>query len=198
MKRYPRPDDEIDEDLWVRVEGYEGLLLILGNAHTHRGRISVWSDALGFSTRISKYDVDMASEKARAWIEGFVAASEPSLSEYYGHDNFADDDPLVERWRRACARFRERGSIGRIKYDPGFAIPPGVPIEPQIWHGGWETTYLWNGTSWELADETASAKDFKRGKACEDDPTCDPQTVEVAPDLWLCPECGQMPHLRGD
>lgn len=36
MRRFPRPDDEIGEDLWVRVEGAEGLRLILGNAHTHR------------------------------------------------------------------------------------------------------------------------------------------------------------------
>lgn len=190
----PRPD-EVDARLWVRIAGSLGF--IAGNCHTDLGRFSVWIDDPRLWRCASKDEITECSNASRWWIEGFLSGSEPSFYDYYGYHaedlDVHDDDPRWDRLNRATARFREEGGIGRIAHRPPIVIPEHL-VEgfPQIWHGGGETTWLRNGDEWLLADEHVNEETLRRGKGCAERPTCAETELEVAPDVWICPKCGQL------
>ena len=97
----PEPPDELDPTLWVKADGYEGLLLLGYNPHLSpgSGRICVWSEELGSTTRISTRDITAASDAALVWLAGFFAGSEPDPHEMFGptiHEA-PESDP---RWQR--------------------------------------------------------------------------------------------------
>jgi hypothetical protein len=152
---YQPPD--FDPDLWVVANGYNGRLFLLGNAHTHRGRMYAWSEALKMGTDVSKYDVTDASDAAHRWIEGFLSGNEPSPAEYLGIDELAvaqlnDDDPRWARWQAALADFRETGTMPTLSRVPTipFADDAAFDHAPWTWAGG--QVWIWRDKAWGLAD----------------------------------------------
>ena len=144
---------DFDPERWVTAAGYEDRLLLGYNPHVHRGRIGVWSVALGTGTRISASDVIDASPTAAAWIDGFLAGNEPGPHVMFGeqaHD-LADDDPKMVRWRAAVGRFRATG-----RWDGGYWVDlvPVVPTEPlvePVWVRQGDEIWLWDGDRWSEA-----------------------------------------------
>ncbi|OGO51758.1 MAG: hypothetical protein A2Z32_10230 [Chloroflexi bacterium RBG_16_69_14] len=152
----PQPPD-FDPELWITADGYDGRLYLLGNAHTHLGRIVVWSEAIKAATNVSKYEVTDASAASRRWIEGFLRGNEPGPAEYLGIDELAEadldsDDPAYARWRAGLAEYYRTGTT------PPLAPVPTVPFSedatfshvPWIWAGG--QVWIWKDCAWVVAD----------------------------------------------
>jgi hypothetical protein len=147
----------VDAELWVTAEGYDGRLFLLGNAHSHPGRMSAWSEALQIETGISKSDITGASAAARRWIEGFLSGSEPGPAEYLGIDALAesdlsDDDPGYERWRAALAEYRAVGSMPHLSRVPTVPFSADARLDhvPWVFAGG--QVWVWQGNVWAVAD----------------------------------------------
>ena len=188
-----RPDT--DPDLWVEVEGTAGRCYILGNPHTFPGRFVTWSDHLGNSLYVSKGEVTSCSDDARRWIEGFLNGNEPAIAEYLGiariaADDLDDDDPGVERWRRALADFRSSGTIPLLKPVPRWPLPSAFVHgrRPWTWAGGqvWE----WQAGTWLVADPQPPLDGTTiAGTVCARRGHCDHESVDdhhVA-----CVDCGE-------
>ena len=148
---------EFGPDLWVTAEGYRGRLFLLGNAHTHPGRMSALSEALQAGTNISKYEITGASAGARRWIEGFLSGNEPDPADYLGIDALAeadlsDDDPGYGRWRTALAVFRESGIMPHLTRVPTvpFAADARLSHSPWVLAGG--QVWVWRAGAWVVAD----------------------------------------------
>jgi hypothetical protein len=65
---------------------------------------------------MSKSEIVAASPAARRWIDGFIAGSEPSLSEYLlispaEADLLEEDDLLVREWQEALAQYASTGEL---------------------------------------------------------------------------------------
>ncbi len=147
----------VDPELWVTAEGYQGRLFLVGNAHTHLGRMYAWSDELQDGTSISKYEITDASPAARRWIEGFLSGSEPGPAEYLGIDPLAeadlsDDDPAYGRWQAALADYHERGTLPPLTRVPTvpFSADVSLPHVPWVYAGG--QVWTWRDGAWGVAD----------------------------------------------
>ena len=161
-----RPDT--DPDLWVEVEGTAGRCYILGNPHTFPGRFVTWSDHLGNSLYVSKGEVTSCSDDARRWIEGFLNGNEPAIAEYLGiariaADDLDDDDPGVERWRRALADFRSSGTIPLLKPVPRWPLPSAFVHGRRPWT--WAGVRSGNGRpalgSWQIPNPHLTARPLR-------------------------------------
>jgi len=139
------------DELWVETDA--GRFRLDGNAHTAPGRIAVWSDAVGSGVTLSKSDVRDASPEAWAWIDGFLAGSEPELYEFLGIDALdadllADDAPAIRRYQDAMAIFRATGSLPYpIERRPTLAPPAGLPRAP--WSAAGGEVLGWVGRAWQ-------------------------------------------------
>jgi hypothetical protein len=110
----PVTEQAFDPELWIDVTG--GRRYLLGKAHTFHGRMRCWDPKEKVVLYYSKNEIRDASPSARRWIEGFMAGSEPTLSEYLlitstEADLLEENDPLVEEWRRALAYYAETGEM---------------------------------------------------------------------------------------
>jgi hypothetical protein len=156
MTDSPQPPD-LDPDLWVLADGYEGRLFLVGNPHTHRGRISAWSEALNGPTNVSKYEITDASDAARRWIEGYLSGNEPSAGDFLGIDELAagelaDDDPGLARWRAALKDFRDTGMMPALSRVPTIPFSDAATFDhvPWTWAGG--QIWIWTDKAWSVAD----------------------------------------------
>ena len=116
--RRSRPTD-IDDRLWVVVEGVDGRCYLSGNCHTHLGRMSAWSDHLGTGLCMSKDEIRDASELATIWVDGFLHGNEPRLDVMFGIEALRDaddDDPRWTVWREATAAFRAEGTWNHSEF----------------------------------------------------------------------------------
>ncbi len=107
---------EIDPELWIEVEGFDGRCYLIGNGHTFPGRMLLWSESQQVTANVSKDAITGSSEASRRWIDGFLAGNEPSLADFLHIDGataaeLPDDDPRVVRWREALYVFRDQGSM---------------------------------------------------------------------------------------
>jgi hypothetical protein len=84
---------DIDPELWIEANGYDGRLYLIGNAHTHPGRMLAWSEIGGDATNVSKHDITDASDAARRWIDEFLSGNEPRPAAYLGIDALAAARP---------------------------------------------------------------------------------------------------------
>ena len=189
-------ESDFDPSLWVRVEGIEGVCLLGLKSNLRWGPFTVWSEHDRRGRTARKQEVIEASPSAWVWIDGYLAGCAPTFEQYYGFDSdecSADEfQRLWGRLERAQQRFRSDGHLGRFPPRPQVTIPPSAVGGSRIWLGGSETTWVWNGASWDLADQHTTSEVLKHGLVCMDDPICDASVEEVAPDVWICPHCGQL------
>jgi hypothetical protein len=149
-------EDLVGSDrMWVRLgEAWSGnptlRWRIVGNGHTHRGRIAV--EPIGTSdppVNISLGDVVDCSAEAKIWLNGFLAGQEAGLNEFLGREVDQVSASEIERWqdwnaswrrtvtRRACSGSRRRSTYRRISDHPF----PGSTLRVTTWcartaHGG--------------------------------------------------------------
>jgi hypothetical protein len=142
-----------DDARWVTAFGYEGRLFLGVNPHVHVGRIAVWSDALGLATRISFGDVIEASVEARAWLDGYLAGSEPSPAFMFGREihSAPDDDPRWVRWQAAVAEYRRTGTWLGGSWEDVTPIEAGaqLPVPASTRRG--DEVWEWDGEPWQRA-----------------------------------------------
>lgn len=113
MEATNRPGDQRPRDarLWCRLSDGSEVILI-GNAHTHRGRIHAEDLATGRLVTMSLVDITEASEHATVWLQGFLSGCEPDLVDVFPElEEISRSTPeQVEEWRVVTAEFRESGS----------------------------------------------------------------------------------------
>ncbi len=184
-----------DPELWIEAHGFDGRCYLLGNPHTHLGRMVVWVESLKDVAHISKDDIENASEAARRWVEGFLHGNEPTPAQYLGIDpgaatDLEDDDPGIARWRAALAEFRQKGTM------PSLVPVPSIPFPldevhghlPWTWAGG--QVWIWRDASWQVAEPQPALEGTSlAGSVCAmrgyDDLTADVGDRHVA-----CKDCG--------
>ncbi len=184
----------LPEEHWVETDGF-GRCRLDGNAHTFPGRIDAWSDSLDCSVTISRSDVREASPSTWAWIDGFLAGSEPEFYEFLGierheADRLDDDDHAYDRYRRAMADFRTSGSMPtELRARPTLAPPPGLPVEPWSVAGG--QVFGWDGSAWvALGPQPDFNSGVIAGTACAERGYHD---LEGAGESHLyCTDCGEL------
>jgi len=99
-----------DKRLWFRIRGCPGKHFLLGNAHTHLGRISAWCPSQGLVTSVGFPEIEEMPPEARFWVQGFLSGNEP---DYCGLDQDGRFDPEGQQYRKwvvACATFLETGT----------------------------------------------------------------------------------------
>jgi hypothetical protein len=195
------PIPAFDPELWVVAEGFEGRCYLLGNNHTHLGRMAAWIESLGLVAGLSKYQITDASEAARRWIDGYLHGSEPGPAEYLGIGDGAitqldEDDPGMNRWRAALTEFHETGSMRSLPPVP--TIPLRLPDigghDPWVWAGG--QVWVWKDGSWHPAQPQPHLEGaFLAGSICA---TRGHHELTVVGDRHAtCVDCGETSEIIG-
>jgi hypothetical protein len=191
-----------DPELWVEAHGFDGRCFLLGNPHTHLGRMVVWVESLRDVAYISKYDVENASEAARRWIEGFLHGNEPSPAEYLGIDPRAeadldDGDPGLARWQAALVEFHQKGTMPSLVPVPSVNFPLDE-IHGQVpwtWAGG--QVWIWRDASWHVAEPQPELEGTSlAGSVCAIRGYHD-LTAEVGGRHVACIDCGYAEETGG-
>lgn len=185
------------EGIWVETEDF-GRCRLSGNGHTFPGRISAWSEMLGAGVSISRSDVREAPPEAWAWIEGFLAGSEPELHEFLGIDaldaeRLSDEDPAHERYREALDHFHHTGSMPfPLTVRPTLPPPSGLPVEP--WSAAGGEVFRWDGSAWVPQDPQPELRfGLLAGTICDGRGHCD---LEGAGDAHVfCADCGELSEV---
>jgi hypothetical protein len=186
------PPEDLDRELWVEVEGYEGRSYLLGNAHSHLGRMSAWNDAMGLASSISTYQVLAASDGARRWMDGFLCGNEPSLKQFLGarvDDDFPEDTSTLHRYWAAMTRFRAEGKLGFLYLRPLHDPPSDAPVPVQLWARAGAGIVKWGGDRWTWPSDPPEVDGrFLVGSLCHerDEHASSPH----GPRFWICSDCG--------
>jgi hypothetical protein len=194
-----RPED-LDLELWVKVEGHEGRSYLLGNAHSHRGRIWAWNHALGFASSISTYQVLDASDGARRWMDGFLCGNEPSLSQFLGArvgDDVPDNEATLNRYWAAMKRFRTDGTLDFLYLRPMHNPASGAPVPVKLWARAGAGIVEWNGERWAWPSDPPEVQGrFLVGSLCHerDAHASSPQGAHH----WICSDCGMCEEIGPD
>ena len=192
MAAFPLSED-LDPVLWIEVQNgnVRGRCYLSYNCHTFRGRMGAWSEDLGVDLCVSKSEVINASREARYWIAGFLTASEPAASEMFGPAMFeaGDDDPRWQRWRAACAEFRETGSWLHSPWTEPLPFPAGTQLSVTPWVLRGDEIWIWNGQAWARADPQPPRQFLLlKNTICFERGHCDMQTVTTV--HAVCIDCG--------
>lgn len=138
-------EDLVGSDrMWVRLgEAWSGdptlRWRIVGNGHTHRGRITV--EPIGTSdppVNISLGDVVDCSAEAKIWLNGFLAGQEAELNEFLGREVDQVSALEIERWQDWNASWRRTGHAPSLQRQPAAVEVPenlGPPL-PWIYIAG--------------------------------------------------------------
>ena len=97
---------EVNQELEFRSGDCEGRHFLIGNCHTFPGRMNYWCDRRQRTLCVSRSEMTWLSETAAAWVDGFLAGSEPRPPE-------SDDAHEEEQWQRAREHFRSTGEVAR-------------------------------------------------------------------------------------
>jgi hypothetical protein len=149
--------DGFDPERWVIIERDDRpaeRCLLGGNPHTHYGLMHTWCVDDDRFTTIRKADIVDASPVAWAWIDGYLAGSEPDLNEYLGIDRdeaglIARDDPAFARWRADMAVGRRDGWMPFLFRRPAAPVPADAEhLDPWCWVGG--EFWAWRDGRWSV------------------------------------------------
>ena len=71
-----KDDLEYDDCLWFYHKGCEGRHYLLGNPHTHYGRMFAWCPEKNTTFCVSESEMNEMSNESKYWIKGFLSGSE--------------------------------------------------------------------------------------------------------------------------
>lgn len=97
----------IDKALSFEHNGCTGLHYILGNPHTHPGRIMGWCEKKQTSFFFSLSEVINPTIETKFWIKGFLAGNEPSPPLINGDVDFESEE--YKLWQKKLKDFNESG-----------------------------------------------------------------------------------------
>ena len=102
---------EIDDCLWVEINDDCGTArhYLVGNPHTHPGRIEVYCPAMEKHTRISKSEIMSCSRESEYWILGYLHGNCPDPPTDAGGSRLRDDHPSMVEWRESREEFPQTG-----------------------------------------------------------------------------------------
>jgi hypothetical protein len=172
-----------------------GRCRILGNAHTFPGGMAALAED-GLGVTLYKSDIVEASADVWAWIDGFLAGSEPTLAQFLGLDasetaDIPDEDERVSRWLRASDIFRKTGALSYpLNAHPIEPPPPEVDPE-KVWALAGGEVLKWRGAAWVPADPQPSIQfALMAGTICAERQHCD---LQAAGERHLvCVDCGAL------
>jgi hypothetical protein len=102
----PDVGEAIDERLWFQASCGGRDVLLPGQGHTFRGRMTAWCEAKGVTYNVSLQEMGEMSDETRYFVLGFLSGSEPGPPD----DGDGDGDADLAAWRSATGRFRRTGS----------------------------------------------------------------------------------------
>lgn len=187
---------DFDPERWVTAAGYEGRLYLGYNPHTHAGRIGAWVPSLGHATRISTDDIVEASSTAQAWLDGYLAGSEPSAGFMFGSEiyDLPDDHPRWQRWRIAVASYRSTGNWTGGHWTELTPIVGDVLLP--AWTRRGDEIWTWDGQKWEAPKRGDGEIDGDPGHVCE---KLNAHSMAVIDERHLqCEECGLTDEVLPD
>lgn len=178
------------------VRGVEGKGYILGNPHTHLGRMTAWFDRAGAALHFSKEEIVEASELARVWIDGFLAGSEPSPESMFGegiHET-DDQDSRLQRWRDAIRVYRKTGYWDHAPWHLLMPFPPDAPLPEMVWTVRGDEVWIWDRQEWTVAEPQPPRQGERlTGTVCDQRDGHDMSmrsTVHA-----VCDDCGYTSHV---
>ena len=180
----------------MTAAGYEGRLYLGYNPHTHAGRIGAWVPSLGHATRISTDDIVEASSTAQAWLDGYLAGSEPSAGFMFGSEiyDLPDDHPRWQRWRIAVASYRSTGNWTGGHWTELTPIVGDVLLP--AWTRRGDEIWTWDGQKWEAPKRGDGEIDGDPGHVCE---KLNAHSMAVIDERHLqCEECGLTDEVLPD
>jgi len=197
-----QPPEELDERLWVEIESYPGRSLLAGNAHTHTGRMLAWNESVGVMAKFSKRDVVRASERAEAWIAGFLAGSEPSVLDVADAadtslETGADREPTdadFDRWRMVVHRYAQTGTLPTIHNSPLPPLPDASLPGPQPWLESACRILVWQQGRWTVEQQFALVGGFAADSVCRQ--RQHHHLELVSPDYLVCTDCGFVSQIE--
>jgi hypothetical protein len=183
---------DVTTSLWIRLAGRDAVWLIDGNPHTHQGRMRAVDPETGDTIFFSLSEVIDASDVARAWIDGFLAGSEPSATSMFGVGILDDDEgPRWGRWRAAIADYRRTGEWPHEPWAHLLPLPDGADVPPHVWTVRGDEVWRWIDGEWTLADpQPARSSTPLAGTLCQDRAA---HSMVVASTAHLvCEDCGRV------
>ena len=99
--------DDIDPRLRVVLKK-GGVVYLTGNSHTRRGRMSAFDEAIGRDISVTKEEIAEATDLAWAWVDGFLAGSEPPVGDTLTEAEEARWYAAREYYRQSGAELREQ------------------------------------------------------------------------------------------
>jgi len=190
-----------DDSTGYRIEVADvGPCWLLGNGHTHAGRMVVLVIGTDMTLHVSKHEIVEPSPSVAAWIEGFLAGQEPDYDAWRGwaEDERVDDadydDPAAwARYRAFIRAFQERGYLPyAIQRRP--TVPPPAEWADRAWIHVAGEVLGWDGSAWAPKDpQPAFAFGTLVGSVCADDDAIHESEV-VGPGVLVCSDCGLYEH----
>lgn len=97
----------LDKALTFEHKGCEGLHYILGNPHTHPGRILGWCEHKQRSFFFSLSEIIHPTIETTFWIKGYLSGNEPYPPEINGDVDFKSEE--YKHWQDKVKSFNETG-----------------------------------------------------------------------------------------
>lgn len=69
----------VDDKLWFYHKGCEDKHYLIGNPHTHAGRMLAWCSNKNVTFCVSESEIEDMSLESKYWIRGFLSGNEKIL-----------------------------------------------------------------------------------------------------------------------
>lgn len=90
-------EKEYDDNLWFYHNGCEDKHYLLGNPHTHIGRMYAWCPNKKIALCVSEHEMGDMSIESKYWIKGFLSGNEKYIEEDFGPKKYRGK--TLEEWR---------------------------------------------------------------------------------------------------
>ncbi len=136
--------DSIDKRLWFTMDCCRGRHYVIGNPHTHAGRIYAWCPIKDNGFCVSKSEMKTRSPELEIWIDGYLHGNEVPAPEL--------ESDAREFWIEERLKFHEEGTWPQ----PGWRSSGVIDDSPEA---------AKRGLSIEICTKDAPDQDWKEQEA---------------------------------